>query len=60
MKKLDIFPGKKTYGAVANLVGMLACQGFGFHTFTQEVWGAAVVAVFTFWKMGQDRNAGKL
>lgn len=56
LKLFDIFPGLKTYSALTTVLGMLTCQGMGFHTFPNEAWGVAITAVLTFWKMGQDRK----
>lgn len=57
VKFFDIFPGLKTYASLITIFGMLICQGGGFHAFSGEAWGAAVTAVLTFWKLGQDRKA---
>ena len=55
IKAIDIFPGQKTYLTGLFAIGMILCQMFGYHQFTQEAWMAVGVTGGIFWKMGLDR-----
>ena len=50
------FAGKKTYILMGLGMGMMVCQMFGFHSFSNEVWGMVGITGMGTWKMGQDRK----
>ena len=54
---IDSFmPGYKTYAVWALAMGMMVCQMFGFHSFSNEAWGLVGITGMGTWKMGQDRK----
>jgi hypothetical protein len=53
---LDVMPGMKTYMGFLTMLGMLMCQGFGYHVFSAESWGTVATATGIFFKMGMDRK----
>jgi len=57
---IDVFPGQKTYATGLFAIGMILCQGLGYHTFTPEAWGAVGITSGIFWKMSQDRKAKRV
>ena len=48
--------GYKTYVVWVFAMGMMVCQMFGFHSFSNEVWGMVGITGMGTWKMGQDRK----
>ena len=56
MKVMDIFPGQKRTLTCFVAIGMLICQSFGFHEFSQMQWGEVGVAGGIFWYLGVLRD----
>ena len=52
----NFIPGYKTYVIWVIAMGMMVCQMFGFHSFSNEVWGLVGITGMGTWKMGQDRK----
>ena len=52
----SVMPGYKTYVVWVFAMGMMVCQMFGFHSFSNEVWGMVGITGMGTWKMGQDRK----
>ena len=52
----SFIPGYKTYVVWVCAMGMIVCQMFGFHSFSNEVWGMVGITGMGTWKMGQDRK----
>jgi len=49
-------PGYKTYALMLFGCGMMVCQMWGFHSFSQEAWGMLGIGGAATWKMGVDRD----
>lgn len=49
------FQGQKTYILMGVGMAMMACQMFGFHSFSESAWGMLGIGGAATWKMGMDR-----
>ena len=50
------FAGKKTNILMGLGMGMMVCQMFGSHSFSEEAWGMLGIGGAATWKMGIDRD----
>ena len=48
--------GQKTYILMILGMGMMACQMFGYHSFSEEAWGMLGIGGAATWKIGIDRG----
>lgn len=60
IQAIDIFPNYKTYSGFLFMIGMLLCEVFGYHKFSDEEWKAVGIVTGLAWKMGMDRDKGIL
>ena len=60
IQAIDIFPNYKTYCGFLFMVGMLMCEAFQYHKFSDVEWRSVAIATGLAWKIGLDRDKGIL